>query len=81
MENLDGLSKCPSVTGEILTVGGNSLASEQCACEAGSFLSCVHCQEEGSRSVAGVNEFIMGGMSQLHLWLGLGLMWEKNDGQ
>lgn len=42
---------------------------------------CTVCQEEGSRSVTGVNEFIMGGMSQLHLWLGLGLMWEKNDGQ
>jgi hypothetical protein len=43
-----GPQECPSVTREILMAGGNSLAREQCACEAGSFLSCVHrvCPEE-----------------------------------
>lgn len=48
MENRDGASRVSSVTGEILMAGGNSLASEQRACEAGSFPSCVHnvCQEE-----------------------------------
>lgn len=43
-----GVSRVPSVPGEILMVGGNSLAGEHRACEAGSFPSCVHsvCQEE-----------------------------------
>lgn len=31
----------------------------------------------GSRSGGGISEFIIGEMSQLYLWLGLGILWEK----
>lgn len=39
---------------------------------------CAQCLSGGgSRSDWGVNEFIIREMSQLYLWLRLGLMWEK----
>lgn len=31
----------------------------------------------GSHSGGGISEFIIGEMSQLYLWLGLGILWEK----
>lgn len=37
---------------------------------------CSQCLSGGG-SRSGISEFIIGEMSQLYLWLGLGILWEK----